>query len=532
MKKILPSLVGLLLVVGGFAFAYYLYGYVEPRYTVTNVARGPVVEEVYAVGKVEPVADAYLFFKNTGKITSINVKVGDSVRIGDVLASQDTKDIKSQTVEIDADINVQRARIDQLKAGSSKEAVDVANTAVSNAVTTLSNAELAFKNTKQSTVDTLKTIFTTSDDIIKNSVDQMIRNPQTANPSLLFSVASNFSLKSDLEMQRVAVQSLLDKWEGRTSLISSNGNLFDEIDYSKTQLSAVKQFVDKFSQIVNNPVNKPSEIPQTTWDSWRNQIAQARSTLSTLSGTLTTAETSINNADAAVKVAKGALKTANEQLGVVTAGTRKTDLAVYEAQLAQAAAARSKIDAQKQDLSIISPLNGLVSEVSGKVGKLAGPDKTVITVLSLDDMQIKLNVVENNIIKIKVGQIVRVTFDAAPEKTFKGKITEIEPAETEINGTVYYKTTVLLDKNEDFIRSGMTANVWVTTNESTDALYVPVSALIRRDSRYFVKVLENKKPVEVEVEAGIRDARGNVEIRKGLSEGQQVIIDVPHENSF
>lgn len=527
MKKNISRTLTLLLVitVGIFLFLPIQYVYVKPSYKTIEVKRGEMVDEVYAMGKVESVTNAYLYFKNPGKITSINVRVGDSVKVGDILASQDPKDIRSQVTEINAGINVQKARINQLKAGSSQEEIDIASTFVSNATLNLSNAEISLKNIKQSGVDSLKNVSTSVDDIISNKVDQMITNPKSINPKLVFMPASDAGLGSDVEISRISLEKVLEDLNTRLDKTDADGDVAGDIVYAKKQLLLIKQFLEKLSLLINNPINKPTEKAQMVWDQWRNDIALARSTVETIYSGLTTAQSSINNAESAVKAYKGALKNANEQLVLKKTATRSTDLAVYEAQLAQAAAARSKVDALQQDLVVISPINGLVSEVNNKVGELSGPGKVLLTVLSLDNLQIKVNVVENNITKIKLGQSTFITFDAMPDKKFEGVVSAIDPAETEINGTVYYKTTVILNKKEDFIRSGMTANVWVTVNVNKDTLFVPVSTLIKDQDKTFVKVLKNNVVALIEVTTGTKDTYGNIEITSGLGEGDKIIID-------
>lgn len=527
MKKNISLVVTFLLVIttGVFLFLFIRFNYVKPAYKTTQVKRGTLVDEVYAMGKVESVTNAYLYFKNPGKITSINVRVGDNVKVGDILASQDPKDIKSQVTEINAGINVQKARINQLKAGSSQEEIDIASTFVSNATINLNNADVALKNAKQSGADSLKNVFTSVDDVIRNKVDQMITNPKSVNPKLVFVPASDSSLGLDIETGRVSLEKVLRDLGTRLDNVDADGDVVADIIYTKKQLLLVKQFLEKLSTLVNNPSNKPTDKSQAVWDGWRNDVALARGTVETVYSGLTTAQTTINNAESAVKAYKGALKNANEQLILKKTATRSTDLAVYEAQLAQAAAARSKVDALQQDLVVSSPINGLVSEVNNKVGELSGPNKVLFTVLSLDNLQIKVNVVENNITKIKLGQTASITFDAMPDKKFEGIVTAIDPAETQINGTVYYKTTVILNNKEDFIRSGMTANVWVIASTTKDALFVPVSTLVKNQDKTFVKVLKNNIVVLVEVLTGMKDIHGNIEIMSGLEENDQIIID-------
>jgi hypothetical protein len=139
-------------------------------------------------------------------------------------------------------------------------------------------------------------------------------------------------------------------------------------------------------------------------------------------------------------------------------------------------------------------------------------------------LQIQLNVVEDKIVNVRVGQQARITFDAIGGEEFGGKVVTVEPVETIIGGAVYYRTTILFDKADERIRSGMTANVWIKTAVSADALFVPASAVQSKDGKKIVQTLVAGQVVKKEVSVGIENDAGMIEIVSGLSEGDQIIL--------
>ena len=100
---------------------------------------------------------------------------------------------------------------------------------------------------------------------------------------------------------------------------------------------------------------------------------------------------------------------------------------------------------------------------------------------------------------------------------------KIEPAETIIQGVVYYKVTVGFDEPDERMKSGMTANVDIITETKENVLAVPQGAVLAKDGQKMVRILEGKDIKEVKVETGIRGSRGEIEILSGLKKGDRVI---------
>ena len=495
------------------------------KFITYTVIKGTFVEDVLASGKVEGVTTASFNFKNQGRITAVNVASGDIVKAGQELVLQDTSSFDSQLAEMDAGIQLQRARINQLKAGSSQEEIDVVSASASSAYVVLSNAETNLNISRQQAVDQIKNAYTVADDVIRNKIDRLFTNPQSSNPKLLVSSASDFQLGNDLEFARVALEKELKAWNTDIAGLTVNSDLTSQLAKTRTRLSLVKQFVDKCSLFVNNSNNTPSSLGQSIWEGLKVDVASGRLNINTALSTVTAAEASITQSQSLIDNANSSVKTANKQLQQTKASVRGTDLAVYRAQLEQAVAAKRKIEAQRSDLVIVAPFSGMVTEVNAKKGEVVGPQKDLVSLLSYDKLQIKVNVVENNIIKITVGQNARITFDAIPSKEYSGKILSIDPAEKEINGTTYYQTTIEVNETIDFLRSGMTANVWILTKESPNSLYVPISALFKNGDTWKVRVMNGKLVDEKDIVTGAKDRNGMIQILSGIIEGDTVILD-------
>jgi len=519
------TLIALLIVGGGVSFFVYKNFLSTPKSTAYTVTKGIFVEDVLASGKVEGVTTASFNFKNQGKVTGVQTKLGDLVLANQELVLQDTSSFDSQLAEMDAGIQLQRARINQLKAGTSQEEIDVASASASSAAVSVTNAETNLSISKQQAIDQIKNAYTIADDVIRNKVDRLFTNPQSSNPKLLASAAADFKLGSDLEFSRVTLEKELKLWGGDIKSLSSDDDLSNQLKNTRTRLGLIKEFLDKCSLFVNNANNTPSTLGQSTWEGLKIDIAAGRTSVNTALSSVTNSQASITQSQSQIDNAKSSLTTSGKQLQQAKAKVRGTDLAVYSAQLEQAVAAKRKVESLRNDLVIKAPFAAVVTDVNAKVGQVVGPGESVVSLMSRDKLQIKVNIVENNIIKIAVGQSAHITFDAISNKEFTGKIISIDPAEKIINGTTYYQTTVELTETVDFLRSGMTANVWILVKEVPDALFVPSSALVKKGGDWYVRVINGTQQAEQKVTIGARDKNGMVQIVSGLQEGDKVVLD-------
>lgn len=524
-KLIIMGVVAVVVVLAG------TYGYSEYMtrtavvYDVAVVRKGFVIEEAFSSGKVESPMKIDLHFKTSGKLVALYAHIGDKVELGDVLATQDTTQLDTQVAEMDAGIKLQKARLNQLLAGSSREDITVAESTVESATVAVANAERSLENAKQSALDVLTDAYTKSDDAVRNNVDQLFTNARLSNPKLIFSSVNDSQLAADAELSRPQMETVLKSWSKSVLALAADSDLTKQIELAKVNLEKVRIFLSTMAVLINNPNNRPSSISEETWNGWRSSIATSRATISATMSAVSATDENIAAKESAIKAAEANLVTAKKQLGQIKAPTRSTDIAVYQAQIEQALASMKKVEAGIEDLSITSPTMGVVTNTTGEVGEIIDPVTPVVSILSGGNLQIKLNVIEDNIVNVKIGQTARITLDAVSGKEFAGTVTAIDPAETRISGAVYYQTTVAFKTMEDFIRSGMTANVWIKTAQADNTLYIPISAVYERDGMKYVRVLLGKGVTEKAVLAGLKNSNGMIEVTRGLDAGEKVILN-------
>lgn len=154
--------------------------------------------------------------------------------------------------------------------------------------------------------------------------------------------------------------------------------------------------------------------------------------------------------------------------------------------------------------------------------------------LAEGNFEIEVDISESDINKIAVDDKVEISLDALSEDILiDGKVSFIEPAQTLIQGVVYYKVKISFNdidgiKNNlvsygSSLKAGMTANVTITTERKDSVIAVPARAIIEVDGVKKIRLLENGEVSEVEVKTGLRGDEGLVEIKEGLQINDEVI---------
>jgi len=538
MKKIIIIVIAILIVAAG--IGYYLKKS-EISYELATVKKGDIVQEVSASGKVEAPTSIDLHFKNSGKMTVLNAKVGMKVETGQLLAKQNTSALEAQLAEMKAGVDVQNARLAQMQAGASPEDIAIAKTAVANAQRSAEDAKINLTNAKRKAESDLDNLYSGIRDILNDAyikaydavsqqTDEMFDNDFTAYPQLSF-ITANSQAKIDVESKRAVVNNELNFFKTEIDNLNSDySDLDGTMIKAKNHLAVIEAFLIRLTDAVNSAQG----ISQATINIWKSNISSGRTNISAAISAISnrqqliTAQKNTNqeNIDIAqrdVNAAENNLKIARDQLSLTKAPLRSTDIAVYEAQIKQAKAQMQQVAVQIQDMKIIAPVAGTIIETNGNPGEIIDPGTIVVSMISNDPLQVKVNLSEVNVANVKVGQSVRITGDAI-QGELQGTVTSVDPSATIIQGSVYYLTTVTFNKKSDQIKDGMTTNVWIKTGETKSTLVIPASAIQKDGENTFVQIYDNKKVTNQNVTLGLKSQNGMIEIISGLSEGQQVVI--------
>jgi len=360
---------------------------------------------------------------------------------------------------------------------------------------------------------------------VKNYIDSIKPDPSDENIDKAL-----IQLKSALEDIRAA---LSDTSDVLGATITSSKLSQAELDVLKSNISTARANTNTaISNLTaaEQSISTQKVTNQTNLDNAQAAVNSAESTLNSsqesLAATRALANSKINTAKNAVKSAEGALKQAQDQLALKTAKPSYSEISLYEAQVREAQANVDLIESQISDSVLVAPQSGVITEINGEVGETITSAVDFISMIASENFKIKANISEVDIAKVKVGDKVEITFDAfGPNKKFAGSVAEIDPAQTEISGVIYYKTTTIFAGNSEVIKPGMTANLDIITAQKNNVTVIPFQALKEKNKQKYVQVLENGILRDVFVEVGLK-GDVNVEVLSGLTGGERVVTFV------
>ncbi len=183
-----------------------------------------------------------------------------------------------------------------------------------------------------------------------------------------------------------------------------------------------------------------------------------------------------------------------------------------------------------EDNRIYAPEDGLVTGVSTEAGDKLKDIGAMLTYAKENEYTVNIDVSEEDVAAISVGEHVELSFGAYPEQTWEGVITSITTTATsEYASTISYPVTILVQGDTSLLYGGMAADVTFVTDSVEDVLYVSKKAVFEEDGLNYVykkdvKGKGTEARVKTQVETGFSDT-ASVEILSGLEEGDVVYIE-------
>jgi HlyD family secretion protein len=303
--------------------------------------------------------------------------------------------------------------------------------------------------------------------------------------------------------------------------------------------------------------------------------------LSRSAASMSTAKAGLSQAEAQLKEAK-ANYDRNKRLfekGVISKSEWDKIVSAYEvAQASKQSAyfgvqsAGATVTEAKDNLNrttIYSPVDGTISKLDAELGeRVVGTQQMtgteILRVANLNNMEVEVDVNENDIVKIEIGDEAEIEVDAYLKKKFKGIVTSISnSASSDLTAdqvtNFKVKVRILKESYEDMtkgkpsnyspFRPGMTATVDIITERKVNILAVPISAVVVKSDTTAVKkdIVKELEEKEKEVKTGVTEKKHecvfvkvgdkavlkpistgiqddtNIEIVKGLKKGDEVI---------
>ncbi len=485
----------------------------KPQYTLAEVKRGNVTQEISETGTVQKGENFNLTFKNAGKIQKIYVKVGDQVKANALLADLDSSQMYYQLQEARGNLALYQSQLDKLLAGASPQEIQAAQTKVQNAEIDLENAEQGLESSYQDALNVVDDAYLKSYNA-QNTAGAVQRTYFTGADQTSLNV---FTGKGAIENAVSQIKSSLDLAKANPS----HQNIDNSITQTKTNLSIISNALQTIREGCEEPNyrNIVSSTDKTSLDTHRTNINTSLTSVTTGQQAITASQLSVDSY-------QGKLQVAKDSQTLLTAAPRKEDVDLHQAQVSQAQAQVQLLESQIADTRLKSPVDGQIIKINKKVGENVQPavDSDLIVLLPSTPFEIKVDIYEEDVVKMNIGNPVDITLVAFPDKTFMGKVVFIDPGQKLIGDVVYYETTINFDETPENLKPGMSADLTIKTASKGNVLFIPSDAIQKKDSKDFVQVFKNNQTEDREIQIGLQGSDGNTEIISGLTEGEQVVL--------
>ncbi|MDR3541206.1 MAG: HlyD family efflux transporter periplasmic adaptor subunit [Desulfosporosinus sp.] len=480
-KWVTIGVLGVLVLGGGYwGYKHFTTKPVVATNITAKAKMGNVSKVITATGTVNFPHSIPLTFKQAGQIVALNVKTGDSVKAGQVLAKTDDTSLQETVAQQQASLTSAQAKL-----VSDKEAFNTQ---------TLAAAQSAVAQAQQG-VATAQQGLTTAQ--------------QNADPNYL---ANQVSLAKAAVLQ------------------ASN-------DYAKAQQTGTAS---------------------------STALAQAQTALTTAQNAQNGgAAQALIAAQAQCTSAQASLKSAQAQLALQEQGPTQSVIASDEAGITTAQVQLASAQQALANAEIIAPVDAVIVSAPLQLGQQSDATSIITITPEANKLEVDASIAQSDIAQVKLGQKVDITLDSNPNQHINGTVSLIALQGTIVSNVTTYLVTCTVDQPTDILRAGMNANVSVIIAEVDNVLTVPSEAVKTRGTRTGVMVPmtastnagqgapAGQKSTQansstnagstnagtaktgtakatptgqyIPVVVGLDDGT-NVEIKSGLTEGQDVII--------
>jgi RND family efflux transporter MFP subunit len=210
-----------------------------------------------------------------------------------------------------------------------------------------------------------------------------------------------------------------------------------------------------------------------------------------------------------------------EQYEVTLAQARQNYAAVDVART-NVANAQSQLALARKNLSYASipaPIDGFVIERTADLGEYVSPQQKVVTIVRTNPLRMRIDIPEQAIPEVQVGQSVSITTSAWPDKNFSGRVARIAPNVSAISRTLTVEAEI--ENSNGALKPGQFATVRILQARAEPAVLVPARAVVTDAGVSRVFVIRDGHAEQRLVQTG--QAEGDlIEIRNGVAADEVV----------
>ncbi|MCX6736296.1 MAG: efflux RND transporter periplasmic adaptor subunit [Candidatus Parcubacteria bacterium] len=560
MNKKTTYVILLVFIVGGY------YGYKkitdtsgEPRYVMAAATKGTLISSVTGSGQVSATNEVEIKPKVSGDIVYINVKSGQTVQTGTILAQLDATDALKAVR--DAEVNLETARLTYEKLVAPNDALSQLQ---------WENTLAKAKESKSSAEENLKKAY---DDGFNNVSNAFLELPaiMTGMNDLLYGMDKNLGgsvgqqnidyyasyaqmnetvsgkaeqYKEDVNAKYLDAKNSYDqnflayKSTSRSSDTKTTEALIIQTYETTKKIADTIKSANNLLQLYKDQSMErnitPKALVDTNLSTLSSYTSKTNSYLTNLLGStndITSNKNTITNSSRTI--AENELSYQKFQAGADTLDIRNAKI-----NITQKENALSDARTTLSNYYLRAPFDGVIAKINAEKGDSVSNGTSIVTLVTKQQIA-TLSMNEVDVAKIKTGQKATLTFDAVEDLTITGEVTEVDTIGTVTQGVATYNVKITFDTQDERIKPGMTVSATIIIDVKTDALMVANSAIktnTNGTSSYVETfatplagatntqgVPSTTLPIQKTVTIGISNDT-DTEILSGIKEGDLVVI--------
>ncbi|MBN1121707.1 MAG: efflux RND transporter periplasmic adaptor subunit [Anaerolineae bacterium] len=365
-----------------------------------------------------------------GRVDQVLVDEADTVTAGQIVVVLDDSFLQADRMEAQAAVTVANASLAELLASATEEEIAVAQTVIDEAEASLEGVQ----NTSYQSW------------VIANDPQDIALQIASTEYEIAQLAQQKQQLQNDLDNLRFEYDDVLNRDPGDPVDVTRQDSLLMQIEQVSARLAvATAQYDGAVRKL--NLLNQQYEQPLA-------HLAEAHSAYSQ------------------VAVAEAQVELAKAQYDVVIADPIPPEIAIAEAQIQLAEANVALIDARIAQLTLIAPVDGVITTRAISEGETASPGVSLFTIANLEMLKLVVYIPETQIGRVRLSAPVDITIDSYPGETFEGTVVNIgreaeftprnvQTEEERVN--LVFAVEIKIDNEGGELKPGMPADVVIET---------------------------------------------------------------------
>lgn len=451
--------------------------------TVAEPKTTTLYETLEVTGDVTAGQDTNVAAKQSGRITAVFVKDGDTVTAGQLIATQDATSAQAQLSQAQAQVGT---------------ALAAANQALAQRRSAESGLQQAIRNARskpgQSTAQVRQAEAT-----LRSARAQLQKALAGARPEERRQAEANVaSAKANLETAEKELQRV-------ETLVREGAIAGNRLDQQRATTAAARtqyqNAVEALNLIQNGTRSEDIEVARAAVRQAEEGVASARSN---------------KELD---PLLQDAVETARAQI--------QATLAQYESAQAQVRAAQAQVSIAQEaiaDTQIKAPFSGKIAGRPEQAGTIAGPQTTIARIIGGSGVYFTGQLPSTEVSRVRAGMPVTVTVDGLSGKTYQGTVAAVSALGQSVGRL--FDIRIQLNATDAALRPGMFARGVITVRTVSNAMTLPRTAIVERDGEKYVFVMDGDAAKKVTVTTGLE--KGTEVQVIGIPTGSRVVVAGQH----